>query len=73
MDKLKYYILHPDRIMKENLPQIDLTHPAITSNDNAIMTDATVDEIGIFAVTKMEINNYEEVDDNINSTSKNDD
>jgi len=46
MDKLKYYVLQADRVLKEQLPKIDIAHSALASNYKSIMTDDTIYEIG---------------------------
>ena len=42
MDKLKYYVLQADRVLKEQLPKIDIAYAALASNYKAVMTDDTI-------------------------------
>ncbi len=46
MDKLKYYILQADRILKEELPKIDIAYASLASTYKAVMTDDSIYEIG---------------------------
>ncbi len=41
MDKPKNYVLQDYRIMKGNLPKIDMTHAALASNYYSNMADTT--------------------------------
>ncbi len=52
MDKLKNNVLQNYRIMKGNLPKIDMTHAALASNYYTIKADTTVYEIGTLHVEK---------------------
>ncbi len=46
MDKLKYYAVQADSVLKEQLPKIDIAHASLASNYKSVMTDDSIYEIG---------------------------
>ncbi len=62
MDKLKYYVLQADRVLKEQLPKIDIAYAALASNYKAIMTDNTIYEIGDVVMPQKKLAKLEEIE-----------